>query len=138
MRFPLGFAAAAILVTCSGCGGGGDGYGGNPGAPSPPPTTNTPVIAIVGDRGAASFAPNPGSGSQEQTIVWRNNDLVTHRIVANDGTFDSGDIAAGANSRVVQIPSAGTNYHCSIHPGMIGSLAASSGAPPPPCTGIYC
>jgi plastocyanin len=138
MRFPLGFAAVALLVTGSGCGGSG-GYGGNPGAPSPPTTgSGAPVISIVGDRGAQSFSPNPGSGSQDQTITWRNNDSVVHRIVANDGSFDSGDIPAGGNSRVIQIPASGTNYHCSIHPGMIGAVSASSGAPPPPCTGTYC
>ena len=136
MRFPLGFAVA-LLVTCSGCGGGGDGYGGNPGGPSPPPT-GASVIAILGDRGAQSFSPNPGSGSQNQTIAWRNNDGATHRIVSNDGAFDSGDIPAGGSSRAIQVPPAGTNYHCSIHPGMIGSVTAPSGAPPPPCTGIYC
>jgi plastocyanin len=136
MRFPFGFAAVAILVTCSGCGGSG-GSGGNPGAPSPPPT-GASVISIVGDRGAQSFSPNPGSGSADQTIAWRNNDSVTHRIVSNDGTLDSGDIPAGGSSRAIQVPAAGTNYHCSIHPGMIGALRASGGAPPPPCTGIYC
>ena len=32
----------------------------------------------------------------------------------------------------------GTNYHCSIHPGMIGAVSAASGGAPPACTGAYC
>jgi plastocyanin len=71
-------------------------------------------------------------------VVWRNNDSVTHRIVMNDGTVDTGDIAPGATSAPRQLSNDGVNYHCSIHPGMIGSVMASSGAPPPPCAGNYC
>ena len=71
-------------------------------------------------------------------VVWRNNDNVTHRIVLNDGTFDTGNIAPGATTAARQLSNDGVNYHCSIHPGMIGSVMASGGAPPPPCTGMYC
>ena len=71
-------------------------------------------------------------------VVWRNNDNVTHRIVLNDGTIDTGDIAPGATTSPRQLSNDGVNYHCSIHPGMIGSVMASGGAPPPPCTGMYC
>ena len=137
MRVPLGFAVVASLLMCSGCGG-GSGYGGNPGGPSPPPSSGGAIISIVGDRGAQSFTPNPGSAGVDQTVVWRNNDTVTHRIVFNDSTLDSGDIPPGGSSRAMQPPVAGANYHCSIHPGMIGSVRPSSGGEPPPCTGTYC
>ena len=70
-------------------------------------------------------------------VVFRNNDSVAHRVVLNDGSIDTGDIAPGATSRAVSMPGSGTNYHCQIHPGMIGAVSSSSG-PPPPCTGIYC
>jgi plastocyanin len=69
-------------------------------------------------------------------ISWRNNDSVTHRMVLNDGTFDTGDIAPGATSTARPLPTNGANYHCMIHPGMIGAIAGSNG--PPPCTGQYC
>jgi hypothetical protein len=59
-------------------------------------------------------------------------------VLLNDGTVDTGDIAPGATSRVVTMPGTGTNYHCTIHPDMIGSVSASSGAAPPPCEGVYC
>ena len=136
MRVRLGFAAVASLLIWSGCGGSGS--GGNPGGPSPPPSSGPSTISIVGDRGAQSFTPNPGSPGADQSVVWRNNDTVTHRIVFNDSNVDSGDIPAGASSRALLLPAGGTNYHCSIHPGMIGSVAPSSGGAPPPCTGIYC
>jgi plastocyanin len=71
-------------------------------------------------------------------VTWRNNDSVAHRIVLNDGTGDTGDIGPGATSRAVRLPAAGANYHCSIHPGMVGAIRATSGDPAPPCTGTYC
>ena len=127
----------ALVLTCSGCGGGSSG---SPNAPTTPPAPSSgpSIIAIVGNRGAQSFSPNPGSAGQNQMVVWRNNDNVTHRIVLNDGTIDTGDIAPGATTSPRQLSNDGVNYHCSIHPGMIGSVMASSGAPPPPCTGNYC
>ena len=128
--------AVALVLTCSGCGGGYS--GGNPNTPTTPPAGGPATIAIVGDRGAQSFSPNPGSAGQNQMVVWRNNDNVTHRIVLNDGTIDTGDIAPGAATSPRQLSNDGVNYHCSIHPGMVGSVMASSGAPPPPCTGNYC
>ncbi|HET9360870.1 MAG TPA: hypothetical protein VFO58_14060, partial [Vicinamibacterales bacterium] len=62
---------------------------------------------------------------------------VTHRVMLNDGSIDTGDIAPGATSRAVQMPAEGTNYHCGVHPGMIGAVSSSAG-PPPVCQGIYC
>jgi hypothetical protein len=55
----------------------------------------------------------------------------------NDGTVDTGDIAPGATSRQVMMPSAGTNYHCPLHPGMIGAVSPQGGGEPPPCSD-YC
>lgn len=120
------------LVAVPGCGGGGGSS--TPMTPSP---TSPTSINIVGQNGTQAFSPNPASFGGQQ-VVFKNNDSASHRIVLNDGSVDTGDIAPGATSRVVTMPSSGTNYHCSVHPGMIGSVTAATGAPPPPCTGSYC
>jgi plastocyanin len=132
-------AAGVALMLTSGCGSGYD----NPSAPSgggqnPPPATggSTP-IAIMGDRGAQSFNPNPAPAAASRVVSWRNSDGVVHRIVSNDGAFDTGNLSPGATSAAVTLPGDGANYHCTIHPGMIGAISASSGTPPP-CTGQYC
>ena len=71
-------------------------------------------------------------------VLWRNDDGDTHRIVANDGSFDTGDLAPRATSTMVQMPEGGLNYHCSIHPTtMFGAIGGGGGESPPPCT-IYC
>jgi plastocyanin len=70
-------------------------------------------------------------------MAWMNTDSLTHHIVANDGSFDTGDIAPGQNSPAVMLNENGANYHCAIHPTMVGSINMSTGTPPP-CMGAYC
>jgi plastocyanin len=137
MRVPVVAICAISIFVLHACGGGG-GYGGTPQTPTTPSPSGPATISIVGDRGAQSFTPNPGMGGTDQVLVWRNNDSVAHRIVVNDSTLDTGNIAPGSSSSPLQLPVAGANYHCSIHPGMIGSVTGSGGAQPPPCTGTYC
>jgi plastocyanin len=133
-------AAAALVFGLVACGGGSSSGGGTPPtSPTPTPSPGQGVVSIVGDRGAQSFSPNPGSGNGDQMVQWRNNDSVVHRIVINtDATLDTGNIAPGATSTAIRVPANGANYHCTIHPGMIGSIQGAGGAEPPPCTGQYC
>jgi plastocyanin len=126
--------AVSVLFATSiafGCGGST--------SPSSPSNSsgNLPTISIVGQNGTQAFSPNPASFGGQQ-IAFKNNDRITHRVVLNDGSTDTGDIAPGATSRGIMMPAAGTNYHCSIHPGMIGAVNASTGVAPPACEGPYC
>ncbi len=122
--------SVALLAIGSACGDDS-----NPSGPSSNP--NVPTINIVGQNGTQAFTPNPASFGG-QTVAFKNNDSVSHRVILNDGSVDTGDIAPGATSRTVQMPGTGTNYHCTIHPGMIGAVAAQSGGAPPMCEGVYC
>jgi plastocyanin len=124
-------AAAGLLLILgsAACGGGGS-------SPSSPAPAGTVTIVIVGDRGTQSFSPNPSTAAG-RTVVFRNQDSVVHRVRLNDLSIDTGDIAPGATSRPVSMPAAGTNYHCFLHPTMLGSVGGGA-APPPPCTGQYC
>ena len=124
----LSFICAAFIV--SSCGGSSS-------SPSAPSGSTATTINIVGESGTQAFSPNPALFGG-QMVVFRNNHSVIHRVVLNDGSIDTGDIAPGATSRSVLMPASGTNYHCSLHPGMIGAVAPSSGAPPPACEGAYC
>ncbi len=72
------------------------------------PTSNTSTISILGERGSQSFSPNPASAGGRM-VLWRNDDGETHHIVANDGSFDTGDLAPGATSTMVQMPRIGLN-----------------------------
>jgi plastocyanin len=131
MRMRLLKASALVvgLAAVSGCGGSST-------ATAPSPAT-TPTINIMGQNGTQAFSPNPAPFAGQQ-VVFKNSHGVTHHILLNDSSVDLGDIAPGATSRVLTMPASGANYHCSIHPGMIGSVGAASGAPPPACVGPYC
>ena len=136
-----GAMALAIALTTAACGG-GDGYS-TPTTPSPTTgggggTAATVTVNINASSGSQAFNPNPATMATTGTAAWANRDGAVHRIVANDGTFDTGDIAPGATSRAITVPAAGSNYHCSIHPTMVGAIGGSQGQPPPACTGIYC
>ena len=122
-------AAAAVLagLGVSSCGGS---------SPSSPSAPNVVTITITRQNGAQSFSPNPVTAAG-QMVAFRNSDSVVHRVQLNDGTLDTGNIAPGATSVAVLMPGAGTNYHCTIHPDMIGAVN-SQGAPPPACEGPYC
>lgn len=122
------FAAAAAGLLLAACGGGGS----SPSGPNPGALT----ITITRQNGSQSFSPNPSSAGG-QTVVFRNTDSVVHRVRLNDGSVDTGDIAPGATSAPVQMPAGGTNYHCSVHPDMIGAVSGTAGGPPP-CEGPYC
>ena len=121
-------AAAAAGLILAACGGGGS----SPSGPTPGALT----ITITRQNGSQSFSPNPVSAGG-QTVVFRNADSVVHRVRLNEGSVDTGDIAPGASSTPVQMPADGTNYHCSVHPDMIGAVSGTAGGPPP-CEGPYC
>lgn len=139
-RCACGGMALAMTLTSVACGG-GDGYS-TPTTPTPTTggggTAATVTVNINASSGSQAFNPNPAVMATTGTVAWANRDGAVHRIVANDGTFDTGDIAPGATSRAITVAAAGVNYHCTIHPTMVGAVGGSQGQPPPPCTGLYC
>ena len=107
-----------------GCSGNGysDGSSNSPAAPTPTNSNGVVTINVVAINGAQSFSPNPATLPAGQTVVWHNVDNTTHRVVLNDRTVDTGDLAPGASSQPMALGAARGQYHCSIHPEMIGSI----------------
>jgi plastocyanin len=59
------------------------------------------------------------------TVTVKNADGETHTLAADDGSFDTGNIAAGASATFVA-PMAGTfPFHCNVHANMHGTLTVS-------------
>ena len=55
-------------------------------------------------------------------VTWTNHDGVAHSITADDGSFDSGNIAPGGTWRRT-FPRAGRwTFHCTPHPFMHGTV----------------
>ena len=119
----LAVLAAAALPAAS-CGGGGGGVtnppsgGGGGGGGSA-----DVIITIIAENGNMSFNPNPAIVNVGQRVSWRNSASALHTATQNGGTFDTGAINSGATSAPVTMGTAGNfDYHCSLHPAMVGTL----------------
>ena len=140
-RLVSGSFAAALLAAAWGCSGGGGGS--TPTAPSAPPSTPTPTtatvtVSVVGSSGNRAYQPNPVLAATGDTVMFRNNDATLHRIVMDDGSADLGDIAPGATSRGFTVRNTSAlNFHCTLHPSMVGSINGASAPEPPPCNDPY-
>ena len=147
---PTLYAIIAIILAVAalwavGCGGGGGAYA-TPTTPSASTSASTTsaasttpaasganvTVSIISSAGSSAFLPNPAPASTGQTVAFKNSDGTLHHLVADNGTWDSGDIAPGATSRTLSVTSGSAlTYHCTIHPTMVGSINGAT-APPPP------
>jgi plastocyanin len=130
-------AVSGILIVAAACSGNyssnGSASPASPTPPSSPATTATapasggtsssvsiPVGASV--LGTAAFAPDALTVDAGTTVTWTNTDSVAHTSTSNATGWDSGIVAPGGQfSHSFQ--TAGTfQYHCAIHPGMVGTV----------------
>lgn len=129
----VALAGSLLLISC---GGGGGAASSSPTAPTNPTgggaTDSIVTINIMGDRGTLSFSPNPATVPTGQTVVWRNTDSIVHHVVI-DGLVDTGDLNPGQSSAPQQLGGVSKGYHCSIHPGMVGSLNGAATPDPGTC-----
>ena len=137
MRVRLLVGAALVTVAAWGCGGSS-----SPASPGPPTGGGgggggAITIEILGMGASPSFSPNPAEIAQGAAFVFRNADSEDHRIVAKDGSFDTGVLEPGETSQPIVLTTDGARYYCALHPSMVGSINASNGVPPP-CSGLYC
>jgi plastocyanin len=69
-----------------------------------------------------AFAPPELTVAAGTTVTWTNEDWAPHTATAEDGSFDSGRLDQG-DSLEQTFDEPGTfAYHCSFHPGMVGSV----------------
>ena len=135
MRFSLVVGSIVVAVVEWGCGSGSSG-----GLSMTSPNGGTTTINILfsnglGNLGGQAFSPNPASVSQGGMVMWHNSDSTTHHIVLNDGSLDAGDIAPGASSPAKSLSVSGGQYHCTIHPTMVGSMNVATNPSPSPGPG---
>jgi plastocyanin len=93
-----------------------------------PSTSNTspggPSVSIVAGAFAlttTAYSPNPQTISRGSTVTFINNDTTSHTATSS-GTFDTGTIGPGGRASVTLQNAGSITYHCTIHPGMVGTL----------------
>ena len=142
--FGMFAAAAALVAGCAGDGGGGAAAGGEPATTTVAPAT-TQDGGTGGGRGdygggggsggqagagavriaGFAFAPDSRSVKVGDSVTWTNQDGATHTVTADDGAFDSGNLAGG-KSFSFTFDEAGTfAYHCNIHRRMTGTVTVT-------------
>ena len=144
--FGMFAAAAALVAGCAGDGGGGAAAGGEPATTTVAPATTQDSGTgdgggrdYGGDGGGSggqagagavriagfAFAPDSRSVKVGDSVTWTNQDGATHTVTADDGAFDSGNLAGG-KSFSFTFDEAGTfAYHCNIHRRMTGTVTVT-------------
>jgi plastocyanin len=135
-------ATLALLITAAAVSACGSSSTPSPSAPSVTGggaggSTAAIQVYILGRDGASSFRPSPVNAPRGSSMVWINSDTEPHRIVAVDGSFDTGELQPDAQSGPVELSTDGARYYCPLHEGETGSINAANGAPPP-CSGDHC
>ena len=125
----IGLLAVMLLIAACSSNGGASATSGVPTvAPaSAAPASAAPASPAGGGGGGAgnavaianfAFAPTSVTVKAGDTVTWTNSDSAAHTVTADDGSFDSKNLANGATFSQT-FASAGTfAYHCNIHPTM--------------------
>jgi len=87
-------------------------------------STSAPAAASVSIKNMA-FNPGGVSVAMGATITWSNNDTTIHTVTADDGSFNSGNIAVGATYSRVFSTTGTFSYHCTLHPEMTGKVVVT-------------
>ncbi|MBI2266189.1 MAG: IPT/TIG domain-containing protein [Armatimonadetes bacterium] len=90
-------------------------------------TTSDVTLGVgVSDTGFTprDFYINPGD-----TVMWSNGGSQIHTVTADNGSFNSGDIALGGTYTFQFATLGDTSYHCTRHPSETGKVSVQSGQP---------
>jgi plastocyanin len=90
--------------------------GGTGGTGGTEPTTH--AVDISG----FAFNPSQLTIAVGDTVTWTNSDSTSHTATADDGTFDSGDLANGDTFSYTFTEAGAFSYVCSYHSSMTGTI----------------
>jgi plastocyanin len=109
----------SLAAVAASCGGSSSSYGG--GGTTACTAATATATTSVSMRNVA-FNPACILVAPGATVTWTNQDTMTHTVTADDGSYQSGNVVVG-QAYTHQYVTAGTYpYHCSIHPGMVGTV----------------
>jgi plastocyanin len=83
-------------------------------------------VSIKDVNGIPSFSPASITVTKGTTVTWTNNDDLSHTVTSDTGIFNSGVLNTGQTFRFTFNNIGTFNYHCSIHPFMVGKVIVVS------------
>jgi plastocyanin len=75
-------------------------------------------------RTTNAYAPSPVTVAVGSTVTFTNNDITTHDARADNNGFSTPLLPPGGTFNVTMSTAGNFVYHCSIHPGMVGTIVA--------------
>jgi len=124
-RSPFLAATAALLAGLA-CGSSTD-PGSTSGGGSNPPVADVLITTGASAKTTTAFDPNPFTvalnGGASVDVKWGNADNITHTVTQNGGSPSFDHSLAKGSTFTFTFTTAGTyNYHCTIHPNMVGTI----------------
>lgn len=111
------FIIGISVMACSKSGASGYGNGGNNGG------IETGNAVSIKNFAFSVATLNVANGT---TVKWTNNDATAHTVTADDGSFDSGNIAPGGTFSHKFTTAATVAYHCKIHTNMKANVVVKN------------
>jgi plastocyanin len=69
-----------------------------------------------------AYSPSPVNVAVGTVVTFTNNDVAPHDARADNGRFATPIIQPGGSANVTMSAAGSVVYHCSIHPGMMGTI----------------
>jgi plastocyanin len=92
---------------------------------SPTTPTNGSGVSIVAgssNKTTDAYSPSPIAIARGAAVTWTNNDTTVHDSTSDNGVWSSGTLAPGASFTFTFSNTGTFTYHCTIHPGMVGTV----------------
>lgn len=116
----------ALVLALAACGGSDSSKNAATSPPGTASSSESPSTLAASDTAVTidnfAFLPETVTITVGSAATWTNQQGVAHTVTADDGSFDSGDLASNATFDRT-FDTAGTfSYHCSIHATMTGTV----------------
>ena len=73
-------------------------------------------------RTTNAYSPSPVTVAVGSSVKFTNDDIATHDAKADNGGFTTPLISPGGTASVTMSTAGSFVYHCTIHPGMVGTI----------------
>ncbi len=106
------------VITVSGCVSNNENQSANNSSVNNSSATLVDIISIQN----SSFKPNITTITVGADVRWVNKDKITHKVVSDNGTFESPNLTQGSIYSFTFTKAGTYNYHCAIHPAEKGII----------------